>query len=645
MGVRVNRVNPRRAPGTPDRVAPGGLRLVQGRVGTAHPRGEVVVRPKLGYANADGDRADVPEGRVRDEGAHGVGERQRLRRGAVAQQHDELLAAPPGEHVGRAQSIAQALGELDEDLVAGLVAERVVDGREVVEVEHQERQGRAVPSGLVEVGGEQRGGVAPVPRPRQRVGDRQATEFELEAPALADVAGHAQNADHAAVRGELRHHLQLADHDRAVLAVVLELPVEGGPLGAGGDGGHEPREVLLHPGQRLARVDLVERLRGRLGRREAAHPLDRGADVRDGAVDRHGPDHVVGVLGQQPVPLLGLGERLLGHPQGRDLVRGALEDDRAVVASPAADDVVGPQGRVRHAHLLPATRRAVTRRPTPGRAHLPARCTLRTRLGGCRAQPALASTATWLVSQTALSDQPRSSRRMGGRTATLATDRPEEVRVTDDDVLAAAAAIPGWRADDEAREVLALGRAAAPGAVIVEVGAFMGRTSLLLAHSRRAAGTGRLHVVDAFDNSGDAFSIPFYDELLQASGQPDVVTAFRANMAANGVDAWIDVHVGRAVDVAAGWTLPIDLLMLDADQSVRGARATYEAWEPHLRVGGVIVLSNTYDREYAVDHDGYHRVARQELRAPKYAGIRQVDGLAIATKVDPGDGDCYVVGQ
>ena len=55
-------------------------------------------------------------------------------------EHDELVAAEAGDGVGAPGDGGQAPGHLDEDLVAGLVAERVVDRLEVVEVDEQQRE-------------------------------------------------------------------------------------------------------------------------------------------------------------------------------------------------------------------------------------------------------------------------------------------------------------------------------------------------------------------------------------------------------------------------------------------------------------------------------------------------------------------------
>ncbi len=59
----------------------------------------------------------------------------------VGQHGDELVAAEAGQHVLRPQQRLQAPGHLAQQLVAGAVAERIVDALELVEVDEQQRAG------------------------------------------------------------------------------------------------------------------------------------------------------------------------------------------------------------------------------------------------------------------------------------------------------------------------------------------------------------------------------------------------------------------------------------------------------------------------------------------------------------------------
>jgi hypothetical protein len=99
-----------------------------------------------------------------------------------------------------------------------------------------------------------------------------------------------------------------------------------------------------------------------------------------------------------------------------------------------------------------------------------------------------------------------------------------------DEILSASATIPGWTEGEDARE-LAIASYELPGeAVIVEVGVFMGRCTLLLAMPRRLRESGKVHSVDPFDCSGDAFSVPFYLGELRAIGATSIGQVFRDNV-------------------------------------------------------------------------------------------------------------------
>ena len=85
---------------------------------------------------------------VGDGGAQALGQPRRLVGVADQAEHDELLAAGAGEHVGRADGGRQRAGDRAQDGVAGGVPVRVVEPLEVVEVEHHGRHAGAVAAGL-----------------------------------------------------------------------------------------------------------------------------------------------------------------------------------------------------------------------------------------------------------------------------------------------------------------------------------------------------------------------------------------------------------------------------------------------------------------------------------------------------------------
>jgi hypothetical protein len=189
----------------------------------------------------------------------------------------------------------------------------------------------------------------------------------------------------------------------------------------------------------------------------------------------------------------------------------------------------------------------------------------------------------------------------------------------------------GWREGEALTEIALASWGLRSDAIIVEIGVFMGRSTALLAGARRLRGSGKVHCVDPFDCSGDAFSIPHYLQALKDAGGDSLEEVFRRNMTRLGIEPWIELHRGRSQDVAARWSRPIDLLLLDGDQSPTGAREAYEAWIPHLRRDGMIILGNVHDNPNE-GHDGNSRLAVEKLIPPLHSGIRRVGSTVFAIK-------------
>lgn len=201
-----------------------------------------------------------------------------------------------------------------------------------------------------------------------------------------------------------------------------------------------------------------------------------------------------------------------------------------------------------------------------------------------------------------------------------------------DGLVATSAEIPGWTLKDDARAVAEASYGLAGNPTIVEIGVFMGRCTLLLAGARKLKGSGTVHCVDPFDCSGDEFSIPHYKKELDTSGLDRLDLVFYRNLMRYGLEDIVDIHQVRSEVAVLNWTRPIDLLLLDGDQSPAGARAAFEAWVPMLKPGGIIILRNTKDKVYADGHDGHRRLAVEALVPPQFINKRQVNATTLAVK-------------
>jgi predicted O-methyltransferase YrrM len=198
--------------------------------------------------------------------------------------------------------------------------------------------------------------------------------------------------------------------------------------------------------------------------------------------------------------------------------------------------------------------------------------------------------------------------------------------------LARAASIPTWLGHQESLALASSSYALPVNAVVVEIGSFLGKSAIILASARKKRGSGRVHCVDPFDASGDAFSVSAYRAIAEADPRP-LRARFQANIERAGLADWVIVHEGTAATIAAAWTEPIDMLFLDGDQSPDGARLAYDAWAPFLKVGGIVAVHNSDERVYAPSHDGMYLLASRMLHPPRYADVHCIDTTTFARRV------------
>ena len=147
--------------------------------------------------------------------------------------------------------------------------------------------------------------------------------------------------------------------------------------------------------------------------------------------------------------------------------------------------------------------------------------------------------------------------------------------------------IEGWLTGYQAFGLYQLARRLPPGAVIVEVGSWKGRSTYCLARGLRA---GRVIAIDPFDASGDAESAPGYS--AEQGAQP-LYDQFIANLTRLGVRDRVEARRGPSQAFAG--TLPkCHLLFIDGDHSIAGARFDVEQLGRDLLPGGYLCLHD-YD--------------------------------------------------
>ena len=261
--------------------------------------------------------------------------------------HDELVAAEAADLAAVARNVHQALADLDQQLVAGRMAERIVDVLEAVEIEQRDRRrtaGAAQEASKLSLQGEAVG------KPGELVVVRDALELLFRAYVIGDVFVGARDTAHRAVgivhgRGGGAH----VDH-LAVLAQPLEVQVAHDL--AAQRALHQPDHLRAGWRRHLPR-ELADGFLGGVAEDALGGPVPQeDAAVRIGADDRdrRGVDHrrqrllgllqVVGGAGGVFLALLERGRHLVERRREQpDLAIGL--DARAV-----AEVAGGQRGRI-----------------------------------------------------------------------------------------------------------------------------------------------------------------------------------------------------------------------------------------------------------------------------------------------------------
>ena len=160
-------------------------------------------------------------------------------------------------------------------------------------------------------------------------------------------------------------------------------------------------------------------------------------------------------------------------------------------------------------------------------------------------------------------------------------------------------------------EALYLMRLAAGGpgsGVIVEIGSFHGKSTVVLAHASRAAGREKVIAIDP-SNGG-------------------AIDAFHRNLARAEVAGHVTPIVATSDDAVAGWRDSIRLLWIDGAHSYEQVGRDFHNWAPFVVDGGVVAFHDSYE------WDGVRRVIDEQVAASSdYGLIGVVDSIAAFRKV------------
>jgi MMP 1-O-methyltransferase len=203
-----------------------------------------------------------------------------------------------------------------------------------------------------------------------------------------------------------------------------------------------------------------------------------------------------------------------------------------------------------------------------------------------------------------------------------------------DELIQEADRVDGWLLQEEARLLYELSRDVPSGGTIVELGSWMGRSTIVLGSASLSGPRATVYAVDLFTTSvpSDAANYARYFD----HDDSDYLPLFLNNIRTAGVEGIVVPIRGLTTTVGREWTGPrIDLLFIDADHSYEGVRNDFLEWVGHCSPGARCAFHDYFN----FGHQGVRRfvdklISREILTETRFARTILTGCLAITDRVE-----------
>jgi predicted O-methyltransferase YrrM len=161
---------------------------------------------------------------------------------------------------------------------------------------------------------------------------------------------------------------------------------------------------------------------------------------------------------------------------------------------------------------------------------------------------------------------------------------------------AAAEAAPGFMPPHEGIALYDAALAAVADGPLLEVGSWMGKSTLYLAAAARERKT---QVVTVDHHRGSEEHQPgweYHDATLvdAAVGRIDTLPHFRRTTAMAGVEDVVVAVVAPSAVLASLWNTPLAFVFLDGSHTDESAQRDLASWAPHLARGGTLAIHDVF---------------------------------------------------
>lgn len=210
------------------------------------------------------------------------------------------------------------------------------------------------------------------------------------------------------------------------------------------------------------------------------------------------------------------------------------------------------------------------------------------------------------------------------------------MRGLDERLLALARQTPGFMPEEEGLALYEAGREAASLGPLLEIGTYVGKSTLYLGAAAREGGT-VLFTLDHHRGSEEQQpGQPYFDpRFVDEWGRVDTLPAFRRTMALAGLEDTVVAIVGRSATVAAYWRTPLAMVFIDGSHTEESAQADYEGWAPHVMEGGLLAIHDVFPDPREGGQAPYH-VYLRALASGAFREVLHRGSLRVLRRIRPG---------
>jgi len=177
---------------------------------------------------------------------------------------------------------------------------------------------------------------------------------------------------------------------------------------------------------------------------------------------------------------------------------------------------------------------------------------------------------------------------------------------------------------------------AVPGAPMLEVGSYCGRSTIWLGDAAERSSTVLFAVDHHRGSEENQAGWDHHDRAVvdDRVGKMDTLPFFRAAIHDAALEDSVIAVVGRSPLVAATWTTPLSFLFIDGGHGEEPARLDYEGWAPQVAVGGTLAIHDVFPDPADGGRPPYEQIFRPALESGRFRLVSASGSLRVLRRVD-----------